>query len=179
MADNDLALGQLVEHTTKSGIWKESAIFVLEDDTQNGPDHVDAHRSPAFVISPYTRRGAVDHTMYSTSGMLRTMELIQGLPPMSQYDAAALPLFNCFQATPNVSSYQVRAAQVSLEARNTAWNKSAERSARFNLASEDAAPDLDLTEVVWKAIKGENAVVPAPRRGAFLKLEQKRRDDDD
>lgn len=179
VADNDLALGQLVEHLTKSGIWKESVIFVLEDDAQNGPDHVDAHRAPAFVVSPYTRRGAVDHTMYSTSGVLRTMELILGLPPMSQYDAAALPLYNCFQATPNLAPYQVKAAQVNLDARNTAWNKSAERSEHFDFTSEDAAPDLDLTEVVWKAIKGENAVVPAPRRGAFLKLEQKRRDDDD
>ncbi|UOG77590.1 beta-propeller fold lactonase family protein (plasmid) [Hymenobacter tibetensis] len=179
VADNDLALGQLVEHLSKSSIWKESVIFVLEDDAQNGPDHVDAHRSPAFVISPYTRRGAVDHTMYSTSGVLRTMELILGLPPMSQYDAAALPLFNCFQAMPNLAPYQVKAAQVNLDARNTAWNKSAERSEHFDFASEDAAPDLDLTEVVWKAIKGEDAVVPAPRRGAFLKLEQKRRDDDD
>ena len=179
VADNDLALGQLVEHVTKSSIWKESVIFVLEDDAQNGPDHVDAHRSPAFVISPYTKRGAVDHTMYSTSGVLRTMELILGLPPMSQYDAAARPLFNCFQAQPDLRPYAAKAAQVNLEERNVAWNKSMERSERFNLASEDAAPDLDLNEVVWKSVKGENAVMPAPRRGAFLKLEQKRRKDDD
>ncbi|QDA58974.1 bifunctional YncE family protein/alkaline phosphatase family protein [Hymenobacter jejuensis] len=179
VADNDLALGQLVEHLSKSGIWKESVIFVLEDDAQNGPDHVDAHRSPALVISPYTKKGTVNHTMYSTSGMLRTMELILGLPPMSQYDAAALPLYGCFGATPDLAPYHVKAARVNLETRNTAWNKSAERSEHFNFASEDAAPDLDLNEVVWKAIKGENAVLPAPRRGAFLKLEQKRRKDDD
>ncbi|OUJ72140.1 hypothetical protein BXP70_19290 [Hymenobacter crusticola] len=179
VADNDLALGQLVEHISQSPIWKESAIFVLEDDAQNGPDHVDAHRTPAFVISPYTRKGAANHTMYSTSGALRTMELILGLPPMSQYDAAALPMYDCFTTTPNLAPYQARAARVNLNARNVAWNKSAEKSERFNLASEDAIPDLELTEVMWKAIKGEDAVVPAPRRGAFLKFEQKRRDDDD
>ncbi|RZL00053.1 MAG: hypothetical protein EOO62_24255, partial [Hymenobacter sp.] len=161
------------------GIWKESVIFVVEDDAQNGPDHVDAHRSPAFVISPYTRRGTVNHTLYTTAGVLRTLELVLGLPPMSQYDAAARPLFGCFQATPSLAPYQAKAAQVGLDTRNTAWNHSAERSSHFNLAKEDAAPDLDLTEVVWKAIKGENAVVPAPRRGAFLRAAPKHDDDDD
>jgi YVTN family beta-propeller protein len=179
VADNDLALGQLVEHLSKSAIWKESAVFVLEDDAQNGPDHVDAHRSPAFIISPYTRRGSVNHTLYSTSGVLRTMELILGLPPMSQYDAAALPLFDCFAPMPTLTPYQAKAPQVDLNARNVAWNKSAEKSEHFNLANEDAIPDLELNEVIWKAIKGENAVAPAPRRGAFLQLEQKRKDDDD
>ncbi|QMU27514.1 bifunctional YncE family protein/alkaline phosphatase family protein [Adhaeribacter radiodurans] len=170
VADNDLALGQLVEHISKSGIWKESAIFVLEDDAQNGPDHIDAHRSPAFVISPYTKRNSVNHTMYTTSGVLRTMELILGLPPMSQYDAAALPLFGCFSSQPDLTGYSAKPAQVDLEERNVAWNKSAERSEHFNLAAEDSAPDLDLNEVVWKSIKGEDSVMPAPRRSAFLKL---------
>ncbi len=177
VADNDLALGQFVEHLSRSSIWGESVVFVLEDDAQNGPDHVDAHRSPAFVISPYTRRGTVNHALYTTAGVLRTMELILGLPPMSQYDAAALPLFGCFQAAPNAAPYQAKAARVPLDARNTAWNRSAERSAKFNLATEDAAPDRDLTEVVWKAVKGENAAVPAPRRGAFLRATPKRDDD--
>src|SRR5208282_4606420 len=76
LAENDLALGQIVEAVSHSRFWPQTAIFVLEDDAQNGPDHVDAHRSPAFVISPYTKRGVVDSTMYSTSGMLRTIELI-------------------------------------------------------------------------------------------------------
>ncbi|MGI4885715.1 MAG: alkaline phosphatase family protein [Janthinobacterium lividum] len=179
VADNDLALGQFVEHLSRSRIWNESVVFVLEDDAQNGPDHVDAHRSPAFVISPYTRRGSVDHTLYTTAGVLRTMELILGLPPMSQYDAAARPLFGVFQAAPAGAPYQAKAARVPLDARNTAWNRSAERSAKFNLASEDAAPDRDLTEVVWKAVRGEDAAVPAPRRGAFLRPTPKRDDDDD
>jgi len=179
VADNDLALGQLVEHLSKSAIWSQTAIFVLEDDAQNGPDHIDAHRSPAFVISPYTKRNSVNHTMYSTSGFLRTMELILGLPPMSQYDAAAVPLFACFTAKPTLTPYQAKAAQVDLEARNVAWNKSAERSEQFNLAKEDAAPDLDLNEVVWKSVKGEDSVMPAPRRSGFVKLEQKKEEDED
>ena len=178
VADNDLALGQLVEHISNSSIWKESAIFVLEDDAQNGPDHVDAHRSPAFVISPYTKRNSVNSNMYSTSGMLRTMELILGLPPMSQYDAAAVPMSECFASTPDFRPYKVKPSNVDLKQRNIAWNKSAERSQEWNFAREDAAPDLDLNEVVWKSVRGEDSVMPAPRRSAFLKLEQKDKADD-
>ena len=179
VADNDLALGQLVEYLSNSAIWKETAIFVLEDDAQNGPDHVDAHRSPAFVISPYTKRNSVNHTMYSTSGVLRTMELLLGLPPMSQYDAAARPLFECFQAAPDLGGYRAKPAQVNVEERNVVWNKSAERSEHFDFATEDAAPDRDLNEVIWKAVRGEQAVMPAPRRGAFLQLEPKKDEDND
>ncbi|WP_207535899.1 bifunctional YncE family protein/alkaline phosphatase family protein [Desertivirga arenae] len=178
VADNDLALGRIVEHISKSPIWKESAIFVLEDDAQNGSDHIDAHRSPAFVISPYTKMGSVNHTMYSTSGILRTMELILGLPPMSQYDAAAKPLADCFTSVPDLKPYTSKAARVNLEERNVASNKSAERSEKFNFAKEDAAPDLDLNEVVWKYVKGENSVMPAPRRSAFVLMENKKDDDD-
>jgi YVTN family beta-propeller protein len=177
VADNDLALGLLVEHISNSSIWKESAIFVLEDDAQNGPDHVDAHRSPAFVISPYITRNSVNSSMYSTSGMLRTIELILGLPPMSQYDAAAVPFSDCFTTKPDFKPYRVRAANVDLEQRNVAWNKSAQRSQEWNFAKEDAAPDLDLNEVVWKSVKGEDSIMPAPRRSAFVKLEQKKNDD--
>ncbi len=177
VADNDLALGELVEHISKSSIWKESAIFVLEDDAQNGPDHIDAHRSPAFVISPYTKRNSVNSTMYSTSGMLRTMELILGLPPMSQYDAAALPMFDCFTSTADLKPYKAKPANVNLEERNVVFNKSAERSEKWNFAREDAAPDLDLNEVVWKSVKGEDSVMPAPRRSGFVKLESRKTDD--
>src|SRR5262249_1056662 len=89
VADNDVAFGMLVEAVSHSKFWPQTAIFVVEDDAQNGPDHVDAHRTTAWVISPYTKRHAVDSTMYSTSSMLRTIELILGLKPMSQFDAAA------------------------------------------------------------------------------------------
>src|SRR4029078_1790530 len=106
VADNDLALGKVVEAVSQSKFWKETAICVIEDDAQNGPDHVDAHRTVALVISPYTKRKFVDSTLYSTSSMLRTMELILGVQPISQFDAEARPMFNSFQATADVSTYK-------------------------------------------------------------------------
>lgn len=176
VADNDLALGRFVEYLSKSPIWKESAIFVLEDDAQNGPDHVDAHRSPAFVISPYTKRRHVEHTMYSTASMLRTMELILGLPPMSQYDAAATPMFACFTSTPDLASYTHRPAQVDLEQKNTAWNAPARKSATFDLRHADTLNDDEFNEVIWKAVRGEDAPMPAPKRGAWVRLTEKEDD---
>lgn len=179
VADNDLAVGRILDHLSHSPIWKESVVFILEDDAQNGPDHVDAHRSPAYVVGPYVKRNAVVHTMYSTSGFLRTMELILGLPPMSQYDAAAMPLFECFTNKPDLRPYNVILPLISLETRNVAVNESSRRSEFFNFAKEDSAPDLDLNEVIWKSIKGEDSVMPAPKRSAFVILEKKKKDDDD
>ncbi|MFB0493840.1 YVTN family beta-propeller protein [Mucilaginibacter sp. OAE612] len=179
VADNDLAIGQFIEHLSHSSIWKESVVFILEDDAQNGPDHIDAHRSPVFVAGPYVKRNAVIHGMYSTSGVLRTIELILGLPPMSQYDAAAMPLFDCFTSKPDLTPYTAKPAQVDLEQRNIAVNESSKRSELFNFAREDAAPDIDLNEVVWKYVKGEASVMPAPKRSAFVILEPKKERDDD
>jgi YVTN family beta-propeller protein len=180
VADNDQAIGMILDHLSHSSVWKESVVFILEDDAQNGPDHVDAHRSPAFIAGPYVKRNAVLHQMYSTSGVLRTIELILGLPPMSQYDAAAIPLYQCFTNKPDYTPYKTKAAQVDLEKRNVAVNESSKRSAFFNFAKEDAIPDLELNEVVWKYVKGENSVMPAPKRSAFVILEaKKKRDDDD
>ena len=179
VADNDLAVGMLVDYISHSSIWKESAIFILEDDAQNGPDHVDAHRSPALVISPYTKRNEVISTMYSTSGMLRTMELILGLAPMSQYDAAAMPMFNCFTTQINLKPFTHLPSGVDLEAKNLAINNSSKKSESFNLAKEDAIPDLELNETIWKFVKGEHSVMPAPKRSAFVILEKKKKHDDD
>lgn len=179
VGDNDLAIGQFIAHLSESPIWKESVVFILEDDAQNGPDHVDAHRSPVFVAGPYVKRNTVLHNMYSTSGVLRTIELILGLPPMSQYDAAAMPLYKCFTSKPDFSPYVAKPAQVDLEQRNVAVNKSSKRSEQFNFAKEDAAPDLDLNEVVWKSVKGENSIMPAPKRSAFVILEKKKKKDAD
>lgn len=178
IADNDLALGRLVDHLSHSPIWSESAIFVLEDDAQDGPDHVDAHRSPALVISPYIKRHSVNHTMYSTSGMLRTIELILGLAPMSQYDAAATPMWDCFGPTPDTTAYTVRPAETDINARNTARTASADLSAHFDLSKADAVPDALLNEVLWKSVKGENSTVPAPRRSAFVRVKKEKDDDD-
>ncbi len=179
VADNDQGVGLLIDHLSKSPIWKESVVFILEDDAQNGPDHIDAHRSPVYIAGPYVKRGEVIHGMYSTSGVLRTIELILGLPPMSQYDAAAMPLFDCFTSKPNLTPYNAKPAQVNLEQRNIAVNQSSKRSALFNLADEDKVPDLILNDVIWKYVKGENAVMPAPRRSAFVILEQKKKQDGD
>ena len=179
VADNDLAIGRFVEHLSKSKIWNESVVFILEDDAQNGPDHIDAHRSPVFVAGGMVKRNAVIHNMYSTSGVLRTIELILGLPPMSQYDAAAMPLYECFMNKADNASYTTKPAQVDINQLNVAVNESSKRSEKFILAKEDSAPDKDLNEVIWKSVKGENAVMPAPKRSAFVILEHKKKHDVD
>jgi hypothetical protein len=144
------------------------AIFVVEDDAQNGPDHVDAHRTVALVVSPYTKRRHVDSTMYSTTSMLRTMELILGLRPMSQFDAAARPMYHSFQAKPDLTPYTHRNPEVDLNEKNKkdAWG--VKLSATFDLTKEDAADDLLFNEVIWRSVKGPDAPMPAPVRAAFV-----------
>jgi hypothetical protein len=168
LADNDLALGRVVEAVSHSKFWKSTAIFVVEDDAQNGPDHVDAHRTVALVISPYTRRKYVDSTLYSTSSMLRTMELILGLKPMSQFDAAALPMYASFRKKADLTPYKHVKPGVDRKEKNKrdAWG--AQASAKFDLSKEDAADDLLFNEVIWRSVKGPNSPMPAPVRAAFL-----------
>lgn len=175
VADNDLAVGQFVDYISKSPIWKESAIFILEDDAQNGPDHVDAHRSPAYLISPYVKRKSVDHTMYSTTGMIRTIELILGMKPMTQYDAAAVPMWRSFTNKPDFASFDHVQANINLNERNSEKGKLAELSAKFDWSKEDAVPDLVFNEILWQGIKGVSA--PAPIRAAFLKINEDEDDD--
>jgi YVTN family beta-propeller protein len=179
VAENDLALGRLVEHISRSPVWKESAIFILEDDAQSGPDHVDAHRSIALVISPYTKRRAKISEMYSTASLLRTMELILGLPPMSQYDAAATPMWKCFRPEPDPGSYRALAATYDLKEMNKRRTSLSDRSEKFNFAVMDAVPDNEFSEVIWKAVKGIDAVMPAPVRSAFITARSEDEDDDD
>jgi DNA-binding beta-propeller fold protein YncE len=166
VADNDVALGMLVEAVSRSKFWGQTAIFVVEDDAQNGPDHVDAHRTVAFVISPYTKRKFVDSTLYSTSSMLRTMELILGLKPMSQFDAAARPMFHSFQSQPDLAPFTALPARVDLQEMNTAGAWGAD--IKFNFAREDAADDLLLNEVVWRSVRGAGSIMPAPVRAGFV-----------
>ncbi|WP_018630218.1 bifunctional YncE family protein/alkaline phosphatase family protein [Niabella aurantiaca] len=177
VADNDLAVGMFVDYISKSPIWKECAIFILEDDAQNGPDHVDAHRSTAYVISPYVKRRSVDHTMYSTTGMLRTIELILGMPPMTQYDAAATPMWRCFTAAPDLTAFDHLPANVNLSERNPSKGKLAAWSEQFDWSKEDAVPDLVFNDILWMGIKGTPA--PSPVRAAFLKFPEKKKGDDD
>ena len=178
VADNDLAFGRVVEGLSKSKFWPHLAIFVLEDDAQNGSDHIDAHRSIAFAISPYIRRGSVDSTMYSTSSMLRTIELILGLTPMSQFDAAATPMYSSFQSKPDLAPYKAKPARIDLDELNkkTAWGGKA--SQRMNFTKEDAVDDLVLNEIIWKSIRGANSPMPAPRRAAFVFTRQGKDADD-
>ncbi len=178
VADNDLAVGMFIEYLSKSPIWKETAVFVIEDDAQNGADHVDAHRSTAYIAGGFVKRGFVDHTMYSTSSMLRTIELILGMPPMSQYDAAATPMWNCFSAQPNLAAFETVHPNIDLSEKNTALNEWQQRSEKFNLAKEDAVPDLEFNIVLWHGLKGSDIIFPAPKRAAFVKLKDGKDDDD-
>lgn len=168
VADNDLALGMVVEAVSKSKFWSKTAIFVIEDDAQNGPDHVDCHRCVALVISPYCKRGSTDSTMYSTSSMLRTMELILGLKPMSQFDAAAQPMYASFAAKPDLTPYGAVKPGVDLNEVNKkdAWG--AAQSARLDLSKEDAADDLVFNEIIWRSVKGADSPMPAPVRAGWF-----------
>jgi DNA-binding beta-propeller fold protein YncE len=168
VADNDLALGRIVEAVSKSSAWKETAIFVIEDDAQNGADHVDAHRTVALVVSPYCKRGSVDSTMYTTSSLLRTMGLILGTKPMSQFDAAARPMYNSFAPTADLRPYAARPARVDLNAKNTQAAWGADISEKFDLTKADAVDDLIFNEVIWRSVKGANNPMPAPVRAAWV-----------
>ncbi len=177
VAENDHALGLIVEAVTRSKFWPETAIFVLEDDAQNGPDHVDAHRMPALVVSPWTKRRAVDSTLYSTTSMLRTIELILGLQPMSQFDAAAMPMWASFAETADATPYAARPPQVDVNERNTrlAWGE--RESRKMDFSGPDKADDIKLNEIVWRSVRGPQSPMPAPVRAAFYKAHKK--DDDD
>ena len=178
VADNDLAVGLFIEHLGKSAIWNQTAIFILEDDAQNGSDHVDAHRSTAYIAGGFIKRNFIDHTMYSTSSMLRTMELILGLPPMTQYDAAAKPMWNCFDNKAYPSAFRSLHPLVDLNQKNTAVNEWQRLSESFDLSKEDAAPDIEFNRVIWHAVKGGHIPFPGPRRAAFVKLSQVEKEED-
>jgi YVTN family beta-propeller protein len=167
VASNDLALGRLVEAVSQSSLWKETAIFVIEDDAQNGPDHVDAHRTAGLVISPYTKRNEVDSTHYSTVSMIRTIELVLGLPPLSQYDAAARPMFTSFTGSPDLRAYTHEPARIDLGATNTRLAYGAERSGKMDFSDVDLADDFELNEILWHAIKGADAPRPPAVRRAI------------
>lgn len=177
VADNDLAVGLFVEYLSQSPLWKESVVFIVEDDAQNGPDHVDAHRTTAYIAGGYVKRNFVDHTMYSTSSILKTLELILGMPPMTQYDAAAKPMWNCFAKEPNLKPFESVTAQIDLNETNTARNEWQRLSETFNLTKEDAVPDLEFNRVLWHGIKGPSVPFPGPKRAAFVKLTDEEEDD--
>ncbi len=162
VASNDLGLGRIVEAASGSKFWNQMAIFVIEDDAQNGPDHVDAHRTVGFVISPYCKRGVVDSTLYTTASMIRTMELILGLPPMTQYDAGATPMFNCFQKACQPTPFAAVTPTVNLFAKNTSKSPFARESAKMNFREYDLAPEDELNRILWYAARGTDAPYPTP-----------------
>jgi YVTN family beta-propeller protein len=162
VASNDQAVGMLVERVSHSKYWPTTAIFMIEDDAQDGPDHVDARRTTGLVISPYVKRGIVDSTLYSTSSMLRTMELLLGLPPMSQYDAAAMPMYASFGADPDLTPFSLRPALVDLAAKNTDKSFGARLSQQMDFSDLDRAPMHALNEILWKSVKGADSPMPPP-----------------
>jgi YVTN family beta-propeller protein len=166
VGSNDLALGKIVEAISHSKFWKETAIFVIEDDAQNGPDHVDAHRTVGFVISPYTKRKHIDSTQYATVSLIRTMELILGLPPLSQYDAAARPMFDSFTDKPDLTAYTHTPAQIDLNAKNDKLSYGAERSSKMDFTEYDEIDDFELNEILWCSIMGKDTPQPPAVRRA-------------
>jgi hypothetical protein len=169
MAENDLVLGRIVETLSRSRYWKQMAVFVVEDDTQGGPDHVDVHRAPVLIASPYARRGFVDRTMYSTSSVLRTMELILGLPPMTQYDAAAEPMWAAFQAQADQRAYSAHPAGIDIDEKNRATAWGAQRSRELLLDVADSVEDREYNEIIWKAVRGAASPLPPRKIAAFVK----------
>jgi YVTN family beta-propeller protein len=168
VADNDLALGQIVEGVSKSKFWKDTCIFVVEDDPQSGFDHVDGHRTVAFAISPFTKRKFVDHTAYNQTGMVKSIELILGLPPMNQLDLSATPMRNCFTAEPDLTPYECVPNRIKLDEMNLSLDKLqgdalrwAEKSAELDFDEGDAADDDALNRILWYSARGDNIPYPA------------------
>jgi hypothetical protein len=161
VADNDLALGQIVERLSRSPSWSSLAVFVLEDDAQNGPDHVDAHRSVLLLASPYARSGSVDSTLYTTTSVVRSIELILGLPPLSQYDAAATPLWNAFADRPDTTPFTHLANRWPLDELNPRAFRSQIPARDF--AAADAADEALLNWEIWTSVRPGSSPPPIRR----------------
>jgi YVTN family beta-propeller protein len=168
VADNDLAFGQIVEAISRSPFWPKTCIFAIEDDPQNGWDHVSGFRTTAYVISPYTRRNTVISTQYNQTSILRSMELILGLPPMNQIDATATPMSDCFTEKPDFTPYVAAPTNVPLDQMNpeprkisnAALRKDALASARLPLENVDQCPEDVLNRILWRAMKGPHEPYP-------------------
>jgi len=163
VSDNDYALGRLVDTVSHSEIWKDTAIFVTEDDAQNGPDHVDAHRTLALAISPYTQTGKVDSTFYSTASMLRTIGLLAGIQPLTQFDAFATPMSASFTHTANPAPYSALKPTYDMTALNGRAAPLADQSGGQDTTKEDKIDEQVFNEAIWKSVRGDNSVMPAPR----------------
>jgi YVTN family beta-propeller protein len=168
VADNDLALGRIVEALSHSPFWREMAIFAIEDDPQNGFDHVSGYRTTAYVASPYAKRGTVVSTQYNTTSLLRTLEQILGLPPMNQFDASAVPMWDTFTDTPDLTPFVALPANILLDQMNPpalalvdpVARRDALASARMNFREVDKAPEDALNRILWRAMKGTREPYP-------------------
>jgi hypothetical protein len=156
-----------IETLAQSSIWNETVVFILEDDAQNGADHVDAHRSTAYIAGGLVKRKSVDHTLYTTASVLKTIELLLGMEPMTQYDAAATPMWSCFEASPSPATFRAVTPNVDLNEKNVAVNKWQKMSERFSFAKEDTNNDVEFNRVLWHGLKGDVAF-PGPTRAAFV-----------
>ncbi|MEP7273996.1 MAG: bifunctional YncE family protein/alkaline phosphatase family protein [Acidobacteriota bacterium] len=185
VADNDLALGQIVEALSKSSFWKKMAIFVVEDDAQNGVDHVDGHRTVALAISPYTRRGHIDSTFYAQQSILKTIELILGLPTLSLFDLIANDMRASFTNTPDLASYQAVEPKQSLFELNPSLTSlkgqarlDAIASMKMRFDVPDAAPTETLNRIVWRQVRGKHVPYPRVKRSVFAPMAVELDDDD-
>ncbi|MCI0541179.1 MAG: beta-propeller fold lactonase family protein [Verrucomicrobiales bacterium] len=168
VADNDLAFGQIVEAIGQSKFWPKTVIFAIEDDPQAGWDHVSGYRTTAYVVSPYTKRGAVISTQYNTTSILRTIEQILGLPPMNQFDATATPMFDCFNSTPDLKPFTAVASNVALDEmnpdpktiRDPLLRKNSIASSKLPLHRIDACPEDLFNRILWHAMKGSGSPYP-------------------
>jgi YVTN family beta-propeller protein len=174
VADNDYAVGEIVQSISHSAVWAHSAIFVIEDDAQSGADHVDAHRTTAYIVSPWISRSSIDHHFCNTDSFLKTMELILGLGPMSQYDAVADPILDWSDSPSNDEAYDAIApSQQIISERNPKESELSANDPRLKMAREsdkmdfthpDAAPALELDQIVWKTVKGPDSAMPIMHR---------------
>jgi DNA-binding beta-propeller fold protein YncE len=160
IADNDLAVGRLVDLVSHSRFWGSTAIFILEDDAQDGPDHVDAHRSPLYVVSPFTQFHRVEHARFSTVSVLKTIEQILGLPSLTYFDDRARSLLVDFEKQPSLDPYTATKPAVPLDEKNPPNAPGAEESSRWDFTRPDAAPEMELNRVIWKSVKGRHSEPP-------------------
>jgi hypothetical protein len=163
VANNDYGFAQVVDLISHSSIWSSSAIFVIEDDSQDGADHVDAHRIPAYVISPYARQGAVVHTRYDFLSVIRSMELILGMRPLGIFDNLATPMYDAFSSTPsNAAPYSAVPPTWNVNEKNAAGTAAARMSHGLNLRQLDQVPQRKLDRIIWKTVYGDRAEPPPP-----------------
>jgi hypothetical protein len=172
VADNDLALGRVIAALSRSPFWTNTVVFVLEDDAQDGPDHVDSHRSPLFVISAYNRPGVI-HRFANTTDVIATIADILHLGSLSQFDHFGRPLAGIFADDADLTPYTVLVPDVPLDERNPAGTRGALESERLELGQEDRSDDDLFNRILWEAVKGD-VPYPGPRRMSLLELHRSR-----